>query len=121
MSRRVVVTGIGTLSPLGLDTTSTWAGLTAGRSAAGPIKSFDASAYSVRFACELPGFCAESFIDKREARKMDPSTHYAVAASLMAWKDSGLSDASFNPERAGVIIGTGVGGIQTLEDQHSVL
>jgi 3-oxoacyl-[acyl-carrier-protein] synthase II len=121
MSRRVVVTGIGTLSPLGLDTRSTWEGLTAGRSAAGPIKHFDASAFSVRFACELPGFCAESFIDKREARKMDPSTQYAAAASLMAWKDSGLSDASFNPDRAGVIIGTGVGGIQTLEDQHSVL
>jgi 3-oxoacyl-[acyl-carrier-protein] synthase II len=121
MRRRVVVTGMGALSPLGLDTASTWEGIVAGKSAAGPITRFDASGYPVRFACELQGFSAEAFIDKREARKMDPCTQYAAAAALMAWKDSGLGDTAFDPDRAGVIIGTGVGGIQTLEDQHTVL
>jgi 3-oxoacyl-[acyl-carrier-protein] synthase II len=121
MTRRVVVTGVGALTPLGLDRETTWSNLVAGKSAAATIKQFDASGYPVRIACELPGFDAEAFIDKREARKMDPCTRYAVAASLMAWKDSGIAGGAFDPDRAGVIIGAGVGGIQTLEQQHTVL
>ena len=121
MSRRVVITGMGALTPLGLSCESSWENVLAGKSAAATIKQFDASEYSVRIACELPDFDVEAFVDKREARKMDPCTQYGVAASLMAWKDSGLADAGFDPERVGVIIGSGVGGIQTLEQQHSVL
>ncbi len=121
MSRRVVVTGMGALTPLGLDRVTTWEALLAGKSGAGAITRFDTSGYSVRIAAELKGFDAESFVDKREARKMDPSTQYGVAASLMAWKDCGLDEGSFDSARAGVIIGSGVGGIQTLEAQHSML
>jgi 3-oxoacyl-[acyl-carrier-protein] synthase II len=121
MSRRVVVTGMGVLSPLGLSTESTWDALVAGKSGAGKIRSFDASDLPVRIACELPGFDPVAFFDAREARKMDPCTQYAVAATQMAWKDSGLVDGGFVPERTGVIIGSGVGGIQTLETQHAIL
>ncbi len=121
MSRRVVVTGMGAVTPLGLTCEATWEGLIAGKSAAATIRQFDASGFAVRIACELPDFRPEEFIDPREVRKMDPSTRYGVAASLMAWKDSGLGDSSFDPNRVGVIIGSGVGGIQTLEAQHTVL
>jgi 3-oxoacyl-[acyl-carrier-protein] synthase II len=121
MSRRVVVTGMGAVTPLGLSAESSWEGIVAGKSAGATIKQFDASGFAVRIACELPGFDAESFIDKREARKMDLCTQYAVASSLMAWRESGLSEGAFDPERVGVLIGTGVGGIQTLEAQHTVL
>jgi 3-oxoacyl-[acyl-carrier-protein] synthase II len=119
--RRVVVTGMGALTPLGLDVRSFWDGLVAGRSSCAEISSFDASGFPVRIACELPGFDPEVFIDKRDVRKMDPVTRYAMAAALMAWKDSGFEDGGAEPDRSGVVIGTGVGGIQTLEDQHTVL
>jgi 3-oxoacyl-[acyl-carrier-protein] synthase II len=121
VSRRTAVTGIGIVSPVGSGKDDFWAALVAGRNGAGPITRFDASSFPVRIACEVKGFDPEAFIDKREARKMDLSTQYGVAASLMAWKDSGLADGRFDPDRAGVVIGSGVGGIQTLEDQHSVL
>ena len=121
MSRRAVVTGMGAVTPLGLTWESSWESVVAGKSAAGPIKQFDASEYLVRIACELPGFDVEAFVDKLEARKMDPCTQYGVASSLMAWRDSGLADGGFDPDRVGVIIGSGVGGIQTLEQQHTVL
>jgi len=121
MSRRVVVTGMGALTPLGIGVESTWESLLAGESACATITHFDASEYSVRIACEIRDFDVEQFIDKREARKMDPCTRFGTAASLLAWKDSGLAEGDFDPERAGVIIGSGVGGIQTLEDQHTVL
>lgn len=112
---------MGAVTPLGLSFESSWENVVAGKSAAATIKQFDATEYPVRIACELPGFDVEAFIDKREARKMDPSTQYAAASSLMAWKDSGLEEGAFDPERVGVIIGSGVGGIQTLEQQHAVL
>ncbi len=121
MQRRVVVTGMGVLSPLGLSLESTWPSIVAGKSACATIKAFDATDFPVRIACELPGFAAESFMDKREARKMDPCTQYAVAAAQMAWEDSGLDRGGFDPDRTGVVIGSGVGGIQTLETQHTVL
>ena len=121
MSRRVVVTGLGALTPLGLDLESTWSALVAGKSGARTIASFDPSSLPVRMACELKGFDVDNWIDKRESRKMDPSVHYGVAAALMAWKDSGLADSGFDAGRVGAIIGSGVGGIQTLEAQHTVL
>ncbi len=121
MSRRVVVTGLGALTPVGLDVETTWSALLAGKSGAGTIAQFDASDYPVRIACELEGFDVEKYIDKREARKMDPSVHYGVTAALMAWEDSGLADAGLDGDRVGAIIGSGVGGIQTLEAQHTML
>ena len=121
MSRRVVVTGIGAVTPLGLDVETTWENLVAGKSAASTIRQFDAEGFPVRIACELTDFDVEKYVEKREARKMDPSTRYGVAAAVMAWKDSGLGDSGFDAGRVGVVIGSGVGGIQTLEDQHTVL
>jgi 3-oxoacyl-[acyl-carrier-protein] synthase II len=121
MQRRVVVTGMGTLSPLGLDLESSWKALVAGENACGPITTFDVSDFPVKIACELKGFDPEAFMDKREARKMDPCCQYAVAATQMAWKDAGLEDGGYDPDRTGVIIGSGVGGIQTFENQHTML
>lgn len=121
MSRRVVITGAGAVTPLGLSVEQTWESVLAGKSGGGEITHFDASQFSVRIACELPGFEAGDFIDSREARKMDPCTHYGMAASLMAWKDAGFEDGEYDPDRVGVLIGSGVGGIQTLEAQHTVL
>ena len=121
MSRRVVITGAGALTPLGLTVEESWEALLAGKSGAGEITRFDASGFPVRIACELPGFDPIDFIDAREARKMDPCTHYGLAASLMAWKDAGLEDGEYDPDRTGVLIGSGVGGIQTFETQHAVL
>jgi 3-oxoacyl-[acyl-carrier-protein] synthase II len=121
MSKRVVVTGMGAVTPLGLSVEASWEGLIAGKSAAATIRQFDATGLSVRIACELTGFNVEEYVDAREARKMDPSTQYGMAASLMAWKDSGLGDTEFDPNKVGVIIGSGVGGIQTSEAQHRVL
>jgi 3-oxoacyl-[acyl-carrier-protein] synthase II len=121
MSRRVVISGMGALTPLGLNVETTWDSLLAGKSGAGEISRFDVSEFPVRIACELRGFVAEDFIDAREARKMDPCTHYGMAAAQMAWKDAGLGGDTCDPDRAGVLIGSGVGGIQTLETQHTVL
>ncbi len=121
MSRRVVVTGMGTVSPLGLDLESSWKALVAGENACGPITAFDVSEFPVKIACELKGFDPVDFMDKRESRKMDPCCQYAVAATMMAWKDAGLEDGGHDPDRTGVIIGSGVGGIQTLENQHTML
>jgi len=119
--RRVAVTGIGAITPVGSGREAFWSALVAGANGAGPITRFDASAYSVRIACEVRDFDPDQHIDKRESRKMDLCTQYGVAAALMAWKDSGLADCRFDAARAGAIIGSGVGGIQTLEDQHSTL
>lgn len=121
MSRRVVITGMGAVTPLGLTVQKSWESILAGKSGVGAVTRFDASAFPVRIAAELPGFDVEEFIDKREARKMDPCTHYGMAASLMAWKDAGFEDGGYDADRAGVLIGSGVGGIQTFETQHTVL
>ncbi|MBM3307671.1 MAG: beta-ketoacyl-ACP synthase II [Candidatus Eisenbacteria bacterium] len=119
--RTAAVTGIGAITPIGSGREALWDALVAGANGAGPITRFDASAYAVRIACEVKDFDPDKHIDKRESRKMDLCTQYGVAAALMAWKDSGLADCGFDPSRAGAIIGSGVGGIQTLEDQHSTL
>jgi len=121
MSKRVVVSGMGTVAPLGPDVESLWSALLEGRNACRTITQFDPTGFPVRIACEVTGFDLDAFVDKREARKMDPCTRYAIGASDMAWSDSGLQDGDFDPDRAGVIIGSGVGGIQTLETQHTLL
>ena len=115
--KRVVVTGLGAVTPLGNDVSSFWESLTAGKSGAATIARFDASRFRTRFACELKGFNAADFIDKSELRKTDPFTQYALVASDQAIKDSGLDFSGMDPFATGVIWGSGQGGMQTFEEQ----
>ena len=121
MKRRVVVTGIGVVSPLGLDARSTWDALVAGRSGIGPITKFDASAFTSRIAGEVRGFEPERFLDRKDVKKMDTFIHFAVAASKEALADAGLPIEPANADRVGVYIGSGIGGLRLLEDQHAEL
>jgi len=111
--RRVVVTGLGAVTPLGNTLQAYWNGLRQGVSGAGAITRFDTEKFKVKFACEVKGFDATEFLDKKEARKMDPFTHYAMVAADEAVQDSGISQGSFNPDRIGVIWGAGIGGLTT--------
>jgi 3-oxoacyl-[acyl-carrier-protein] synthase II len=121
MKRRVVVTGLGVISPLGNDVLSTWEALLAGTSGAGPITQFDASTFPVRFACEVKGFDALQWMDRKEAKRSDLYTQYAIAASAQAMADAGLAKGEgFDPAESGVIIGSGIGGLKIFEDQHDV-
>jgi 3-oxoacyl-[acyl-carrier-protein] synthase II len=113
--RRVVVTGIGALTPIGNNLEEYKEGLKAGRSGAGPITRFDASLFKVRFACELKGFDPELYIHKKETKRMDPFCQYAFAAATMAMQHSGLEGADIDLDRAGVIWGSGIGGFETIE------
>jgi len=115
LRRRVVITGIGVISPLGLDTPSTWSALLAGRSGIGPITSFDPSAFSSRIAGEVRGFVPENYVDRKDVKKMDTFTHFAIAASKEAVSDSGLTIDADNAERVGVYIGSGIGGLHVYE------
>ncbi len=118
MERRVVVTGLGALTPLGLDVDTTWTALLEGRPGVNRISRWDPSEMPTQIAAEIPaGFDIAELLDPKEARRMDPYTHYAFWATDQAMKDAGL-DANFDPDRAGVIIGTGIGGIGTFENQH---
>ena len=119
--RRVVVTGVGLVSPLGVGTQATWQGLVEGRSGIGPITHFDASDYACRIAGEVEEFDAERFLDKKEIKKADLFIHYAVAATAFAMEDSGLTIDDRNAERVGVIIGSGIGGLPLIERMHKVL
>ena len=116
--RRVVITGIGVVSPLGLDTPTTWAGLLAGRSGVGPITKFDATDFPTRIAAELHGFDAEHYLERKEARRMDSFSHYAIAAAREALDDAGETIDAANAERVGVYIGSGIGGLALLEKTH---
>ncbi len=120
MKRRVVVTGLGAVTSVGLDVASTWRGLLDGVSGGGPITKFDAARFPVRFACEVKGFDPLQYMDRKEAKRADTYTQYAVAASLQAMADAGLSAGGFDPEMCGVIIGSGVGGLKSFEEQHDV-
>ncbi len=121
MPRRVVVTGLGLVSPLGLTVESTWEGLLAGRSGIGEITLFDASEYPVRIAGEVKGFDPSQWFDVREARRFARFIQLAVAASEMAVEASGLEVTEENAERVGVVIGSGIGGLKEIEDQHTTL
>jgi len=121
MRRRVVITGIGLVSPLGLDARSTWEALLAGRSGVGPITKFDAAGFSCTIAAEVQGFDPEDHLDRKDVRKMDTFSHYAIAASREALTDSGLAIDASNAERVGVYIGSGIGGLPLLERTHKVL
>jgi 3-oxoacyl-[acyl-carrier-protein] synthase II len=119
--RRVVVTGVGLVSPLGIGTAETWQGLVAGRSGAAPITLFDASQHSTRFACEVKGFDPLRFMEKKEVKKVDRFIQFAIAAADFAWKDSGLAMTPALAPRVGVYIGSGIGGFATIEREHSAL
>ena len=118
--RRVVITGLGAVTPLGKDVETSWANLIAGRSGAGEITQFDSSGYSVHFACEVKDFDATEFIDRKQARRMDRFAHLIVAAARLAERDSGLDIAS-EPDRIGAAIATGIGGLKAFQDCHSEL
>jgi len=121
MKRRVVVTGMGALTPVGNDVVSTWRALIAGASGAADITKFDATTWPVRFACELKGFDPLEYMDRKEAKRADHYTQYAVAASAQAMKQAGLDNGSnVDPDRVGVIIGSGIGGLKAFEEQHDV-
>jgi 3-oxoacyl-[acyl-carrier-protein] synthase II len=116
--RRVVVTGLGAVTPLGVDVRSTWDAVLAGTSGVGPITRFDAKDFSTTIAAEVKGFDAEQFIDRKEIKRMDPFIHYAMAAAHMAMEDAGLTiDAALGP-KVGVYMGSGLGGLSTLERYH---
>jgi 3-oxoacyl-[acyl-carrier-protein] synthase II len=121
MRRRVVVTGLGAVTPVGNDVATTWQGLLDGVSGAAPITHFDATDFSVRFACEVKGFDPLLAMDRKEARRSDLYTQYAMAASVQAMVDAGLDSGGYDPNQTGVIIGSGIGGIRTLEEQHDML
>jgi 3-oxoacyl-[acyl-carrier-protein] synthase II len=121
MKRRVVVTGMGSITPVGNDVAATWRAITAGVSGGGPITKFDASTFPVRFACEVKGFDPLMYLERKEAKRADLFAQYAIAASAQAMADAGLEDTSrFDPDRIGVIIGSGIGGLKTFEEQHDV-
>ena len=118
MKRRVVVTGLGLITPVGNTVEATWAGLMAGTSGAGPITKFDASEFPVRFACEVKDFDPLDYVEKKEARKMGAFTHYAIAASDEALADSGLQITHENAERVGTYISSGIGDFAGIEREH---
>ncbi len=111
--RRVVVTGLGALSPVGNTASESWKGLVAGTSGAAQITLFDTEKFKTKFACEVKQFSVTDFMDRKEARKMDRFTHLALVAADEAIADAGLVEANLNPERVGVIWGSGIGGLDT--------
>ncbi|HEY7213508.1 MAG TPA: beta-ketoacyl-ACP synthase II [Thermoanaerobaculia bacterium] len=119
--RRVAVTGVGLVSPLGVGTAVTWDGLLAGRSGIGPITRFDATDYPSRIAGEVRGFNPLDYVDKKEVKKSDTFIHYALAASKFAIEDAGLKIDDGNGDRVGVIIGSGIGGLPLIESMHKTL
>lgn len=119
--RRVVVTGMGALTPIGNDIESFWEGLMEGRSGAGEITQFDASEFSTRIAAEVKDFNPIDFMDRKDARRMDRFAQFAVAASQMALEDAAIDLDQIDRDRAGVLIGSGIGGIHTFEEQCRIL
>lgn len=118
--KRVVITGLGAITPIGNTPTEYWEGLVAGRSGIGPITAFDASNHSSRIAGEVKGFDPTEFIDRKDAKRMDRFAQFAVAASKQALADARLEITDLNAEQVGIAIGTGVGGIKVMEDQQEV-
>lgn len=116
--RRVVVTGLGAVSPVGLSVSESWDNLLSGKSGIGPIEHFDVSAFSTRFGGSVRGFDITRYISEKEARKMDVFIHYGLAAGSQAFEDSGLEVTEANADRIGVAIGSGIGGITGIEHGH---
>ncbi len=118
MRRRVVVTGLGAVTPIGNDVATTWRAMRDGVSGATLITKFNASTFPVRFACEVKGFDPLTVMERKEAKRADPYTQYAVVASVEAMNDAGLGQGGFDVDRTGVIIGSGIGGLKSFEEQH---
>ena len=121
MKRRVVVTGLGLVTPIGNNVADFWRSLTAGHSGIGPITHFDASAYDARIAGEVRNFNPEEFMPKKEAKHTEKFVHYAMAASQEAVADAGFDLAKLDLERCGVLVGSGIGSLHIIEEQHKVL
>jgi len=119
--RRVVVTGMGCITPLGIGLEESWENCVAGRSGVGPITKFDAAGYKTQIAAEVKGFDASAYMDRRELKKMDVFIQYAVAATRMALDDAGMEIREEEAHRVGVSIGAGLGGLPQIEAQHKVL
>ncbi len=122
MRRRVVVTGIGAITPVGNDVATTWRALLDGVSGSAPITKFDAAGFPVQFACEVKDFDPLEYMERKEAKRADVYVHYAVAAAVQAMQDAGLANgaAIADPDRFGVIVGSGIGGLKSFEEQHDV-
>jgi len=121
-NRRVVVTGIGAVSPLGHDAASTWEGMKEGRSGIGLIESMDTTDYAVKIGGEVRGFDHKQFFtNPKDARRMDRYAHLSIAAAQMALTESGLNESEINRDRIGVMLGSGIGGLGTLEQNHTAL
>lgn len=121
MKRRVVVTGMGMVTPLGVGTEASWQGLCRGKSGVGPVTHFDASQFRTRIAGEVDGFDPHDFIDRKLVRRGDRFIHFALAAARMALEDSKLKIDAANAERVGVSVGTAMGGIESIEKNHELL
>jgi len=117
--RRVVITGMGAITPIGNSLDEYWEGLINGKSGANLINRFDTTDFKTRFACEVKNFDPENFIDKKAIKRMDPFAHYALASAIMAMKDSVIDLAKTDTERFGVVFGSGIGGMWTFEDQYT--
>src|SRR4051812_19569334 len=109
--KRVVVTGLGAITPLGNSVREYWQNLSGGISGAAPITRFDPEKFKTKFACEVKNFDVANYLDRKEARRMDAFAHFAIASVEEAMKDSGLDLKAVNPDRAGVIWGSGIGGL----------
>jgi 3-oxoacyl-[acyl-carrier-protein] synthase II len=121
MKRRVVVTGLGAITPVGNDVATTWRAIIDGKPGAGPITKFDASNFPVRFACEVKGFDPLQYMDRKEAKRADQYAQYAIASASQAMTDAALTDPGlYDPDRVGVIMGSGIGGLKSFEEQHDI-
>ncbi len=118
MERRVVITGLGAITPLGNNVEEFWKGIKEGKCGIDQITKFDASEFKVKLAAEVKGYNPEDYFDRREAKRLDLFSQYAMVASREAWKDSGLDKETENMERVGVVVGSGIGGIQTIETEN---
>jgi len=121
LSRRVVVTGVGLVIPLGIGIDPVWAKVCEGVSGAGPITKFDATDFETKIAAEVKGFRSEDYLDPKDIKKMDIFIHYALAATRIAMDDAGLEISGENADRIGVVVGTGLGGLSSIEKYHKVL
>lgn len=117
-NRRVVVTGLGAITPIGNNTEEFWQGLVEGRNGAGPITKFDASTFDTKFAAEVKNFDPAQYIDKKSVKRLDPYAQYALVTAEMALKDSGINLDEVDKERFGVVFGSGIGGMDTNQKQH---
>ena len=121
MKRRVVVTGMGAITPVGNDVAATWRSIIDGKPGAAPITKFDASNFPVRFACEVKGFDPLQYMDRKEAKRADAYAQYAIAGAAQAMSDAALTDPGmYDPDRVGVILGSGIGGLKSFEEQHDI-